>query len=134
MHRHNRALKDDIVEHSWRVAFTTVAVTFLLFHLAIKGVGMGWLGALCLAGVLFLFVVIEHEAGALLRRHVGRWASATVRYRRVRVSAPYDRLPPVATASCSVCGAIPGQRHDRACATIPAAWFSDPRTRGVRQR
>lgn len=121
------ALKADIETYGWRIGLLSFVSCWFVFTLAPRLAGtleLLSLGAPVLL-VLAQRAVIWHGARRIVAAHQARARPLKPPARSVRISAPYERMAPVASATCSRCPALAGQRHTRSCPAIPAGWFNN---------
>ncbi len=89
-------------------------------------------GLLVLVPLVFLLLLLMNfgvrvGAHALVRQYRRRRLLLARASRGPRMAAPYERMPPVATATCmnDSCAAQIGERHRRSCPSLPAGWFGN---------
>lgn len=122
LYRYEDHLHQEIITYGWGIAFYSSAITCGLLLLTYI-IPVPLLISLAFGAIIFAFLGLLISGGA--RRVVLDFAEfmRKRRARSIKIQPPFERLPPVATASCMSCLVQIGERHHRTCPTVPPAWF-----------
>ena len=78
---------------------------------------------LILMALFAVELAVRYHSRMIVREYVQWLATNAPPRSQTAIAPPYERRPPVATATCMECHAQVGERHQRDCRSLPEEWF-----------